>query len=68
MLAEELFFSDNFSELSNLVNAWKELHTANGQTLSDMILQYREEVRNRAAETLLHLWPYLYTVVEDLKK
>ena len=33
-----------------------------------MLIQYREEVRDRVAQTLIHMWPFLYMVVENLKQ
>ena len=35
--AIELFTSEEFSELTNLVNTWKEVHAANPQKLVDFI-------------------------------
>ena len=66
--AMELFFSDDFCEIGNLVNSWKEMRAVNQQRLADFMLQYRQEAREKAAQTLIFMWPYLYVVVEDLKK
>ena len=65
--AEELFFSEDFTKFTDMVNSWKDMRILNAVKFSDMILQYTEEMRDLAAQTLIFLWPFLHVVVENLK-
>ena len=46
--AVELFLSEEFVELGNLVNSWLEIQKTNRQSLADFMLVYRTDVREKA--------------------
>ena len=65
--AIELFTSDEFRDLVSLINGWKQINAATGKKFADFLLNYEQSARDKAAETLLHVWPYEYLIVETLR-
>lgn len=66
--AKDLFVSEGFINLKGLINEWKIMRKANAIKFAAMLNTRKKEEQDKAAQTLLLLWPFLHTVVENLKR
>ena len=66
--AIELFTSDDFIQIGNMINNWKMMHSVTGEKLIDAIFKYDSSVCEKIQLTFMLLWPYLHIVIENAKK
>ena len=63
--AVELFTSDDFGELGNLVNSWKNIYPSSRQNLADFLFTFEKGKRDGMSQTLIFVWPFLFLLLDN---